>query len=125
MFHLVSLVGEIDLTNADAHGELLCRVLDSVPATPCWWTAGRSSSSSCGHGDDAAGAPARHARHRRLLGRADRAHRQLLKLAVFDRRLHLCDGRRPTSNRYQDNAGWSSDSHKRRKPSWSSPIWWK
>lgn len=125
MFHQVSLVGEIDLTNADAHGDLLCRVLDLG--------AGETLYVDCRHVAflELRGMAMMLRVHRYgiALGTAVRwvglspAHRRLLALARLDRRLHVCDAPVPDDDHV--NAARSSESQKEKKPSWSPPIWWK
>jgi anti-anti-sigma factor len=129
VFRQVSLVGEIDLTNADAHGELLDRVLDLG--------AGDTLLVDC---RDLAflelrGMAMMQRVHRHGIERGtdvhwvglSEAHRRLLALAGLDGKLSLRDDA-PVSGPAGDaqvNDACSSESQNRKKPSWSSPIWWK
>ncbi|HEY3671945.1 MAG TPA: STAS domain-containing protein [Acidimicrobiia bacterium] len=125
MFLQVSLVGEIDLTNADAHGELLDRVLDLG--------AGDTLLVDC---RDLAflelrGMAMMQRVHRHGIARGtdvhwvglSAAHRRLLELAGLDGKLSLRDV--PIGDAARDvqvNDACSSASQNRTKPSWSSPI---
>jgi anti-anti-sigma factor len=120
MFHQVSLVGEIDLTNADAHGELLDRVLDLG--------AGDTLLVDC---RDLAflelrGMAMMQRVHRHGIERGTEvhwvglsaAHRRLLELAGLDGRLSLRDV--PIGDPARDvqvNDACSSASQNRKKPS--------
>jgi anti-anti-sigma factor len=123
----VSLVGEIDLTNADAHGELLDRVLDLG--------AGDTLLVDC---RDLAflelrGMAMMQRVHRHGIERGtdvhwvglSTAHRRLLELAGLDEKLSLRDVPGDPERDVQDKVECSSASQYRKKPSWSSPIWWK
>jgi anti-anti-sigma factor len=131
VFHQVSLVGEIDLTNADAHGDLLCRVLD-LGAGDVLYVDCREVAFLELRGMAMMLRVHRHGIARGTMVRwvgISSAHRALLEIAGLDRRLHLPDvdaATRPEEERDdQVSESRSSDSQKRKKPSWSSPIWWK
>jgi anti-anti-sigma factor len=119
----VRLVGDIDVSNADAHGDLLCRVLDLG--------VGDTLIVNCHQLEflELRGMAMMVRVHRRSVERGtwvhwaglSPSHVRLLTLAGLDRLLSI-DCTPPAD---QDNAPRSSDSQKRKKPSWSSPIWWK
>jgi anti-anti-sigma factor len=126
LFHQVSLVGEIDLTNARAHGDLLCRVLDLGAGATLLVDCGQIAFLEL----SGMAMMQRVHRHGIMHGTTVRwvgfspAHRRLLELAGLDRRLHLDERAAPRQDD-QASAARSSASQKRKKPSWSSPIWWK
>ena len=128
MFHQVSLVGEIDLTNAEAHGDLLSRVLDLgageilyVDCREVVFLELRGMAMML-----------RVHRHGIARGTAVRwiglrpAHRALLELAGLDRRLHLCDmpATKDDTVVEQVHTRRRAESSERRKLSLPSPIWW-
>jgi anti-anti-sigma regulatory factor len=135
---IVSLVGEIDVANADVHGDLLCRMLDLQP--------GLTLLVECSELDflELRAMAMMQRVHRHAVDRGGRVHwvgiasphRQLLELAGLTSQLVLeeavpdlrNDDARAGADQARDcrpKAGCRRDSQKRKNPTWSSPIWWK
>jgi hypothetical protein len=128
---IVSLVGEIDVSSADAHGDLLCRMLDLEP--------GLTLLVECSELQfvELRAMAMMQRVHRHAVDRGSRVHwvglaprhQELLELAGLTSQLLIETSppalRDDEPGGAQDTASRSSDCQKRKNPSWSSPIWWK
>lgn len=129
---IVGLVGEIDVANADAHGDLLCRMVDLEPGITLL-----VECSELRFLELRAMAMMQRV-HRHAADRGARVHwiglapaqRELLELAGLAGQLVIeeavLDLREDRTRRAgQASARCRSSSQKRKNPSWSPPIWWK